>query len=337
MKTLLVLAAVVVGVAAVAAAGAVAPLALPGAPAGAGFDDLRFSPELRKLLVPGGRSGRLYLVDAKTHAVEPIEGFTAAAKGGSGHSEGTTSADFGEGLIFASDRNDRTLVIVDPAARRIVAREKLGAGPDYVRWVAPLGEIWVTEPGAKVIETFRLSEKSPPKLAPVGKIEVADGPESLEIDPSRGRAYANTWHDTTVAVDLKSRAIAARWRNGCQGARGLAVDAEHGLAFVGCTEGKAVALDLEHDGKVLGTAPTGKGVDVIAFSGKLSHLYVPGAEAANLTVVGVGAHGELSVLGTAATAPDGHCVTADDQGNAYVCDPGKGQLLLFRDPYPSSR
>ena len=163
MKTMLVLAAV-------AAAGAVAPLTLPGSRGGAGFDDLRFSPELRKLLVPGGRSGRLYLVDPKTHAVEPIEGFTAAAQGGSGHSEGTTSADSGEGLIFASDRNDRTLVVVDPSTKRILAREKLASGPDYVRWVAPLSEVWVTEPGAKVIEIWRLTGKTPPKLTPAGKV-----------------------------------------------------------------------------------------------------------------------------------------------------------------------
>lgn len=330
MKTMLVLAAV-------AAAGAVAPLTLPGSRGGAGFDDLRFSPELRKLLVPGGRSGRLYLVDPKTHAVEPIEGFTAAAQGGSGHSEGTTSADSGEGLIFASDRNDRTLVVVDPSTKRILAREKLASGPDYVRWVAPLSEVWVTEPGAKVIEIWRLTGKTPPKLTPAGKIEVADGPESLEIDAPRRRAYANTWHDATVAIDLQSRAIASSWRNGCEGARGLVVDAERGLAFVGCREGKAVVLDVAHEGKVLSSAPAGKGVDVIAFAGKLSHLYVPGAESADLTVLGVNARGELQVLGAVPTARDAHCVAADDQGNAYVCDPEKGRLLVFRDPYPSSR
>ena len=319
------------------AAGAVEPLALPGTEGSIGFDDLRYSPELRKLLVPGGRSGRLYLVDSDSRAVEAVAGFSTSAEGGRGHSEGTTSADTGEGLIFASDRSERALVIVDPASRRIVARVKLGAVPDYVRWVAPLKEVWVTEPGAKTIETFRLDGKAPPKLVHAGAIPVADGPESLEIDEPRRRAYANTWHDETVAIDLGSRAIVSRWKNGCEGARGLAVDGARGLAFVGCTEGKAVALDLEHGGKVLGRASAGKGVDVIAFSGKLSHLYVPGAAAANLTVVGVGARGDLSVLGTAATAPEAHCVAADDGGNAYVCDPSKGRLLVFRDPYPASK
>ncbi|HWE22906.1 MAG TPA: hypothetical protein VG496_03100, partial [Myxococcales bacterium] len=154
MKAILLVAAVVL-----AAADAVAPLALPGASGGTGFDDLRFSPELHKLLVPGGRTGRLYLVDAKTQAVDSIAGFTSSAEGSRGHSEGTTSADGGEGLVFASDRNERALIVADPASRRIVAREKLGGTPDYVRWVAPLGEIWVTEPGAKTIEMWRLQRK----------------------------------------------------------------------------------------------------------------------------------------------------------------------------------
>lgn len=78
-------------------------------------------------------------------------------------------------------------------------------------------------------------------------------------------------------------------------------------------------------------------MDVIAFAAKLSHLCVPAAGSETLTIVGVGASGEFVVLGTVATVPDAHCVTADDAGNAYICDPGKGRLLVFRDPYPASR
>src|SRR3989442_1705014 len=107
------------------AAGAVEPLALPGTEGSIGFDDLRYSPELRRLLVPGGRSGRLYLVDPESRAVEAISGFSASAEGARGHSEGTTSAESGEGVIFASDRSQRELVVVDPGSKRIVARVKL--------------------------------------------------------------------------------------------------------------------------------------------------------------------------------------------------------------------
>jgi DNA-binding beta-propeller fold protein YncE len=324
---------ILLGALLLAAGESMTPLPLPGGEGGIGFDDLRFSPELGKVLVPGGRSGRLDLVDPKTRAILAIEGFTSSRDGGRGHSQGTTSADFGDGLVFASDRSEQSLVVVDPASRRIVGRVKLGGSPDYVRWVAPMREVWVSEPGSKTIETFRLAGKSPPRLEPAGNIEVADGPESLEIDPPRHRAYANTWHDTTVGIDLGSRAVAVRWPNGCKGARGLALDQARGFAFVGCTEGKAVVLDVAHDGKQLGSAKTGDGVDIIAFNAKLSHLYVPGAKAANLTVLGVGDGGELKLLGTVPAAADAHCVAADEEGNAYVCDPGKGRLLLFRDQY----
>ena len=86
---------IVVAAALLAAADVLTPISLPGAQGGAGFDDLRFSPELHKVLAPGGRSGRLYLVDPKTHAAEPIAGFSGSSEGGRGHSEGTTSADAG--------------------------------------------------------------------------------------------------------------------------------------------------------------------------------------------------------------------------------------------------
>jgi hypothetical protein len=74
-------------------------------------------------------------------------------------------------------------------------------------------------------------------------------------------------------------------------------------------------------------------VDIIAFSAKLSHLYVPGGKAANMTVLGVTDRGEVTALGTVKTTDDAHCVAADGDGNAYVCDPGNGRLLIFPDHY----
>lgn len=313
------------------------PLRLPGAGGPIGFDDLRYSARLHAVLVPGGRAGRVYLLDPERGAIEEIPGFSSSSEARRGHGESTTSADEGAGLVFASDRTRRVLVAADPAAKRIVARVKLGGGPDYVRWVGPRREVWVTEPGRKAIEIFRVDGETAPGLTPAGRIEVPDGPESLEIDPARRRAYTNTWHGATMAIDLDSRGIVGRWTNGCRGSRGLALDAGRGLVFVGCDEGKAVVIDAAHGGKVIGRAPAGAGVDVIAYGAALAHLYVPGADAADLTVVGIGEAGAPAVLGKVATARGAHCVTADDRGNVYVCDPAGGRLLTFRDPYPASR
>ena len=324
--------AVMLGVAPVAPS----PLSLPGAGGRVGFDDLRFSVELRKVLVPAGRTGRVDLVDPQSQRVEEIPGFSVSAPGGGGHGQSTTSADSGDGFLFASDRTTRELVIADPSTRGIVARAKLGGAPDYVRWVGTTHEVWVTEPGKKVIETFRVERSTPPRLVRTGAIDVPDGPESLEVDPDRRRIYTNTWKDQTMAVDVAERRIVAEWKNGCGGSRGIALDAQRGLVFVGCDEGRVVALDAIHDGNVVGQARSGGGVDGIGYGPRLSHLYVPGGDSADLTVIGVGPGGTMQVLGKLPTARDAHCVTTDDLGTVYVCDPGHGQLLMFRDPFPPS-
>src|SRR5689334_21049688 len=86
------------------------PLTLPGADGPVGFDDLRFSAELHKVLVPAGRTGRVDLVDPEKHSIEEIPGFSASGAAGRGHGESTTSADAGGGFIFATDRTQQAVV-----------------------------------------------------------------------------------------------------------------------------------------------------------------------------------------------------------------------------------
>ncbi len=330
-RNLQLLAVVLVPVAALAGVSRTTPVPLPGGEGGIGFDDLVYSKTLDKVLVPAGRTGRLDLVDPKTLEIDAIAGFTSAPRVRGGHGQGTTSADSGAGLIFASDRDLQTVTIVDPHQKKILGNVQLGGSPDYVRWVEPLREVWVTEPDRKVIEHFRLEQRGAPRLVRGGTIEVNDGPESLVIHGSRGRAYTHTWHDATVAIDLKAHKEVARWRNGCDGARGIALDEARALLFVGCQEGKAVVLDVAHDGKRAGVATTGKGVDIIAYNPSLQHLYVPGGESATMAILAVGAGGTLTAIENIPTAAGSHCVAADRRGHTYVCDPAEGRLLLFRD------
>ena len=304
---------------------------LPGGAAGIGFDDLRFAPGLKVLLVPGGRTGSLFLVDPATRKVTSLSGFRASQNFKGGHGEGTTSADEGLGLLFASDRDFRELAIVDPGNRRIISRARLSANPEYVRFVAPAREVWVTEPDAERIEIFRLDGSGSATRAVVsGRIDVKGGPESLVIDGEHGHAYTHLWEGRTVAIDLKTRSIVRNWSNGCRGSRGIALDPAHQLLFVGCAEGKAVVLSSV-DGHTIASAPSGDGVDVIDFSARLSHLYVPGAKSATMAIFRVSPNGVLALLRTVSTVPGAHCVAADASGHAYVCDPKKGRLLVVRD------
>ena len=309
-------------------------VALPGGAAGIGFDDLRFSPELGRVLVPAGRSGNLDLVDPVTGRVEAIAGFSSRALFAGGHGEGTTSADAGRGLVFAVDRTARNLVIIDAATHVMVAQTRLASSPDYVRWVEPRGEVWVTQPDQERIEVFEMPAGSAPTLLHSAFIPVPGGPESLVVDAARGYAFTHLWSGATVAVDLAKRAVVERWPNGCRGSRGIALDSARGFLFVGCTEGKAVVLDVTRRGAVRGSLRVGAGVDVIDYSPSLAHLYLPGSDSGTMAIVGVSRGGVLSLLGTVKTAPSAHCVAADARGQAWVCDPEHGRLLRVRDPYP---
>jgi hypothetical protein len=312
------------------------PVELPGGADGIGFDDLQYTASLRRVLVPGGRSGRLYVVDPRTRAVSWIEGFSSSAEFRGGHDEGVTSVAEGAGRLFATDRTALSLAVVDPTTGRIVARAGLSASPDYVRYVPPTHEIWVTEPGAERIEVFRLAAGAGPDAAPAasGTIAVPGGPESLVVDGTHGRAYTHLWKGTTIAIDLEKRSIIGRWKNLCEGSRGIALDEGKGFLFVGCSEGRAVVLDAAHDGRVLGDLQTeARGVDIVDYDRALHHLYLPGGKNGRLAILGVDSGGGLTSLGGSPSPAGGHCVVSDQSGHAFVCDPKGGRVVVFGDGF----
>lgn len=308
-------------------------VAMPGGEAGVGFDDLRYSSTMDKLLVPSGRTGRLNLVDPDSLTVVSISGFSTLKTFNGGHDDGVTSVADGDGLLFAADRTTGKLSIVDPAARRIVAQTALSASPDYVRWVEAAHEIWVTEPDSERIEIFHLEREGAPQARRIARIEVPGGPESLVLDLKRGRAYTHADGGKTIALDLRTHAVVAEWAHGCEEATGLALDEEHGFLFVACGEGAIAAIDVT-TGKSLGRVKVGGGIDIISYSPALGHVYVPSGETAKLAILGVSSTGSLSVLGTFPGTKDSHCVAA--KGKVFFADPAHGRLRVLKDTFPAS-
>lgn len=296
---------------------------------GIGFDDLRYSPSLHRVLVPAGRTGEIALVDPATLHVTTIGGLSAESRYGGGHGEGTTSVDEGGGALFAIDRTAQQLVAIDLEKREVKARTALSASPDYVRFVAPGREVWVTEPDAERIEVFRVSPNSD-ALTRVLAIPVPGGPESLVIDADHGRAFTHLWSGRTVVINIGSHAIAADWGNRCGGSRGIAYDATSQFVFAGCAEGKVVVIDAGHGGIVRSTASAGRGVDIIDYDPVRRRLYVPGARSATLSIFSVGLDGSLKLLSTHPVVHGAHCVTTDGR-TAFVCDPDGGRILVIPD------
>ena len=319
-----------------AAPGKARVIELPAGGGGIGFDDLRYSKTLGRVLAPAGQTGNLALVDPVNLKIELVPGFGSRPDFTGGHGEGTTAVDEGAGYLFAIERTTRRVDVVEPAKHAIVSGASLASGPDYVRYVAATGELWVTEPDADQIEVFALSKDTPPVPSHSAVIAIAGGPESLVIDAKRGRAYTHLWDGATVAIDLRQRTLAPPWKNGCEGSRGIALDEARGFLFVGCAEGRATVLDVEHEGKELGRATTGSGVDIIAYDETRAHLYVPAAVSANLTILSVSPKGELAVLGTAPAAKGSHCATTDGNGRVFVADPQGGSLIVIQDEFPAA-
>jgi DNA-binding beta-propeller fold protein YncE len=309
---------------------------LPKGSPGIGFDDLRYSPALHRVLAPGGRSGSLALIDPDTLEVTAVSGFSAGKDYDGGHDFGATSVDEGRGLLFVTDRTSRRVVVLDAATHAVVGSGRVGAGPDYVRYVAATNELWITEPDASRIEVFSIPATGDPNPVSAGSILVDNGPESLVIDATRGRAYTHRWQASTVVIDIASRKVVAEWPNGCASSRGLALDEAHGFFFAGCLEGTISALDATKNGRILSTISRGAGFDVLGYNPQLGHLYAAGTACSCLVIFGVSNAGSLSFLARFTATSTAHCATADDKGHAWVCDPDGGQLFRVTDKFPSS-
>jgi len=311
--------------------GAVSRISIPGGRHGLRFDDVSYSVQLRRVIVPAAQTGALVLIRPGSHSIKILAHVARAGTHGNRRTAGATSADYGAGLLFAGDHGNESLVAVSPATGKVVSRVRLLSGSDYVRFVAPVREVWVTEPRAAQIQRFALSKDKPTVLRPVGVVSVPGGPESLVIDPARRVAYTNEWQNHTLELTLDKPHIAARWSNPCEGSRGLALAAQQRLLFVGCKEGTVAALDTTHGGKVVSTASVGAGVDIIAWNARLQHLYAPGGVSETLSVLALTRTRRLRTLATWPAAAHSHCVATDGDHQAYVCDPAAGTLIVYRD------
>jgi len=297
-----------------------------------GFDDMTFASSLNRIIVPAAQSGALAMINPDNQKVSQWDPIVPKGQGPDHDGSGTTSADTGDGLVFASDHQNQALVAVNPANGDVVARVSLASDPDIVRYVAPLNQVWVTEPKVHKIQRFKASGGGKASLKQLGSISVPKGaPELLAVDPAHQAVYADQRPSTTLKISLRSLRVVASWPNTCQRDQGLALAPSKNLLFVGCNHGKVVALNTADHGKEVSHAKVGSGVDLIAWNPYLQHLYVPAWSSANLSVLKLTSHNKLKRVATVPVAKHAHCVTTDDRHHAYICDPGQAAIMVYRD------
>src|SRR5438034_8100642 len=266
-------------------------VSLPGGEEGIGFDDIVYAPALHQVIVPAAQTGRVYLIDAATRSHESCAGWQGR----------TTSADAGEGYVFAADRTHSAVNVIDPKLHKVVASATLELEPDILRYVPATHEVWVTEedPEKGQVEILAFSAGGNVLLSHAADVKVAGGgPESLAVDLARSRVYTNREDQkVTVAIDIASRRIVAERKNGTEGSSsGLALDETEAWLFVGSGAGGVAVVDVAHNGRILGTLKVGKSTDLIGYNPILRHVYVPDPKEGTLAIIGVSRAGSRACL-----------------------------------------
>jgi hypothetical protein len=294
----------------------VTPVALVGAPAF--FDDLRFSPQLRKLVAAPDGTGQLFLVDPETMAVKMGD-----------VPSGVGSADASATTVYVADRDGGRIVALDASTLDTLAAGDVYGAPDYVRVAPTTGEVWVTLP------RNRIAILDPRTLAPIGSVDLPSPPEGLTFDAT-GRAYTNMLGSILV-LDVARRAIVGEWRTGCRLPHGFPqVDPVYGLAIGGCGTGGGAAVTTM-TGELRAGFEVGSGETVLAYDGARHHLYLRGDPGSTLDILATCPDGELGLLAGVAIPDSGHGAAADDRGHVWIADATTGGLLRVTDPYAGTR
>jgi len=294
---------------------------LPGVSGATDFDDIVYSPRLRRVLVPAVASG-LDLIDPESGKVTNIGGFETA-----------DSADEGRGLVFVADRGAQQIDVVDPRRGRILATVPSNGPPDYVRYVSATNELWVTHPGGSPsgIEVMSLPEQRTQPPEPAGFFPVDGGPEALTLGSNDRLAYTHALNGELIAIDTVSRKETGRWPIGCDGAHGFpALDEAHRLVLASCNADGEVSLLDAYSGTELGHYSGGGGTSLPAYATATDHFYIRSDPGEVLTTL-EGSHEGLRAVDDVTVPAAGHCLTADDLGHYWTCDSDAGTILRFSD------
>jgi YVTN family beta-propeller protein len=199
----------------------------------------------------------------------------------------------GDGRIFVTSSPSQ-LVIIDGSALTEIARVSTGTAPDGVGYdpVDHVAGVSDQQDGAAdLVPSMGMGQRTP---VPLGK-ETGN----VIYDAGRGMFWAAVVNasppDQLVQIDPVAKKVTTRIDlPGCSGAHGMRVHPDGKSAFVACEDNNVlVRVDLG-TARVVASAPTGAGPDVMAIDPGLGWLYVA-AESGDLVVFDIGKPGLVNI------------------------------------------
>jgi|RhiMethySRZTD1v2_1073278.scaffolds.fasta_scaffold05901_8 DNA-binding beta-propeller fold protein YncE len=212
------------------------------------------------------------------------------------------------GLSFVTS-SPNALVIIDNASMTEKSRVTTGAGPDGVGWDPKDKVVGVSDQGDGAISLIPESGSGTRK-----QVKLGSETGNVVFDQSRGwfwiTVVATSPPDRLFAVDPNAVQVKSSIPlEGCNGAHGLRLHPDGRTAFVAC-ESNATLLRVDLDAtRVVGSAATGSGPDVMSVDAGLGWLYVA-AESGDLTVFDIGKDG-VTLIGHDQPGSSAHSVAVD--------------------------
>lgn len=234
-----------------------------------GWDYVIPDPPSHRLFIARGK--RLMVVDEGTgKLVGEVTGIDGA--------HGTAIAT-GTGHAFATSSEDRSIVMFDPSTLKVLSRIPAAEDADAIVYDQPSGRVFSMNGDAN---SSTVVDARTGKL--ITNIPLGGKPE-YAVSTGDGKVYANIQDkDTMVEIDTRTATITRRWSTGtCNQPTALAADTAHHRLFVGCRSGVMAVVDYQA-GKVIATAPIGKGVDSAAFDPATGNAFASNGDG-TLTVV----------------------------------------------------
>jgi DNA-binding beta-propeller fold protein YncE len=315
---------------------------LPGATGTVTLDYFAYDRATGKLWVPASNTGSLDVIDEATDGVSQVTGFKTGEVELRGRKVtlGPTAVSVGDGVVYIGNRGDSTLCVIDTHTLERgecleVAPVSAGgaAAPDGVVYVAATRELWITTGApplgiASADKSLQVFDASDPRhLKRKTKIPLAGSAEGYAVDNGRGLFYTNIEETgTTVAIDVHTHNIVAKWNVGSTELQGLALDSAREFLFVACGD-HVVSVDTAHDGKIIDSLQTGAGLDNIDYSSDRKTLYAAASQVATLSIAEVGDDGKFHLKATVPTVKGARGVVAAKGETAYLIDPAEGRIL----------
>jgi DNA-binding beta-propeller fold protein YncE len=317
-------------------------LELPDANGLVVLDYFAYDDRHARVWVPAGNLGVVAVIDGVTDKITTIGGFHTGEVElfGKKRVMGPSSVSIGDGVVYIGNRGDSTICVINAATLTLVGCRPiadpaagLAAAPDAVVYVATTKELWVTT-GAPPLgvpaadqSLLILDASDPKRLKQKRKLALGGSAEGYVVDEKRGLFYTSLEErGETVAIDVRRKQIVSRWRSGCDEPHGIALDKARRLLFVACAD-RVIALDAAHESRVLGSIPTGDGLDNIDYSASEKKVYAAASIVGTLTIASVDDHGGMIAVATVPTVKGARSVIAGKGSTAYLIDPVGGSIL----------